>query len=104
VTDRRRRATIPLGWGVGSSCRGLTVGKRTDASKQVGYFQAAQLGYADRTVLEVLITKRCQTKWEWRVCDRQGVTIMNGSESSRRAARYRSYRALFHLLAFGSDR
>jgi hypothetical protein len=55
-------------------------------------------------VLEVLITKRCPTKWEWRVCDRQGVTIMNGSESTRRAAKYRGYRALFHLLAFGWDR
>jgi len=57
-----------------------------------------------RAVLEVLITKRCQTKWEWRVCDRQGATIMNGSESTRRAAKYRGYRALFHLLAFGWDR
>ena len=57
-----------------------------------------------RAVLEVLITKRCPTKWEWRVCDRQGVTIMNGSESTRRAAKYRGYRALFYLLAFGWDR
>lgn len=55
-------------------------------------------------MLEVLITKQSPTKWEWRVCDRQGVTIMNGSESTRRAAKYRGYRALFHLLAFGWDR
>jgi hypothetical protein len=26
-------------------------------------------------VLEVLITRRSPTKWEWRVCDRQGATI-----------------------------
>jgi hypothetical protein len=55
-------------------------------------------------VLEVLITKQSPTKWEWRVFDRQGVTIMNGSESTRRAAKHRGYRALFHLLAFGWDR
>jgi hypothetical protein len=55
-------------------------------------------------VLEVLITKQSPTKWEWRVCDRQGATIMNGFESTRRAAKYRGYRALFHLLAFGWDR
>jgi hypothetical protein len=52
-------------------------------------------------VLEVLITERCPTKWEWRVCDRQGATIMNGGESTRRAAKYRGYRALFYLLGFG---
>jgi hypothetical protein len=34
-------------------------------------------------VLEVLITKRGPTKWEWRDCDRQGPTIMNGFESTR---------------------
>jgi hypothetical protein len=55
-------------------------------------------------VLEVLITKQSPTKWEWRVCDRQGATIMNGFESTRRAAKCRGYRALFHLLAFGWDR
>jgi hypothetical protein len=52
-------------------------------------------------VLEVLITKRSPTKWEWRVCDRQGATIVNGFGRTRRAAKYRGYRALFHLLAFG---
>jgi hypothetical protein len=67
-------------------------------------FDDTQLGDAGPAVLEVLITKRCQTKWEWRVCDRQGATIMNGFGSTRRAAKYRGYRALFHLLAFGWDR
>jgi hypothetical protein len=57
-----------------------------------------------RAVLEVLITKQSPTKWEWRVCDRQGATIMNGFESTRLAAKYRGYRALFQLLAFGWDR
>jgi len=67
------------------------------------YFHGAQLVGADRAVLEVIITKRRSTKWEWRVCDRQGATIMNGFGSTRRAAKYRGYRALFHLLAFGWD-
>ena len=83
---------------------GLTVGKRTDGSRQVGYFDGTQLGDVVRAVLEVLITKQSPTKWEWRVCDRQGATIMNGFGSTRRAAKYRGYRALFHLLAYGWDR
>jgi hypothetical protein len=82
----------------------MTVGKRTDGSGQVADFDGTQLGDAYRAVLEVQVTKQSPTKWEWRVCDRQGVTIMNGFESSRRAAKYRGYRALFHLLAFGWDR
>jgi hypothetical protein len=83
---------------------GLTVGKRTDAPRHGTYLDGTQLRGAVRAVLEVLITKQCPTKWEWRVCDRQGTTIRNGFETTRRAARYRGYRALFHLLAFGWDR
>jgi hypothetical protein len=55
-------------------------------------------------MLEVLITTQGPTKWEWRVCDREGATIMNGLESTQLAAKYGGYRALFHLLAFGWDR
>jgi hypothetical protein len=51
------------------------------------------------TVLEVLITAKGPTKWEWLVCDRHDSTIMGGFERSRLAARYRGYRALFLLLA-----
>ncbi|QHO74954.1 hypothetical protein ACH79_22255 [Bradyrhizobium sp. CCBAU 051011] len=51
------------------------------------------------TVLEVLITKRSLTKWEWRVCDRHGTTIMGGFETTRPAANYRGNRALFLLLS-----
>jgi hypothetical protein len=50
-------------------------------------------------VLEVLITKRSLTKWEWRVCDRHGTTIMGGFETTRPAANYRGNRALFLLLS-----
>jgi len=50
-------------------------------------------------VLEVLITKRSSIKWEWRVCDRYGTTIIGGYESTRPAAKYRGNRALFLLLS-----
>ena len=56
---------------------------------------------AVRAVLEVLITKRRPTKWEWRVCDRNGTTIIGGFESTRPAARYRGNRALFLVLSIG---
>ena len=54
---------------------------------------------AVRAVLEVLISKRSQTKWEWRVCDRYGTMIMGGFERNRRVAKYRGNRALFLLLS-----
>jgi hypothetical protein len=54
-----------------------------------------------RVLLEVLITELSPTKWEWRVCDRYGTTIMGGFESTRPAAKYRGNRALFFLLASG---
>jgi hypothetical protein len=56
-------------------------------------------GCGDRAVLEVLITKRSPTNWEWRVCDRYGATIMGGFESTQPAAKYRGNRALFLLLS-----
>jgi hypothetical protein len=46
-------------------------------------------GWRDAAVLEVFITKRSSTKWEWRVYDRYGATIIGGFESSRPAAKYR---------------
>jgi hypothetical protein len=62
-----------------------------------GCLRGTQLG-AVRAVLEVLITKRRPTKWEWRVCDRHGTTIIGGFESTRPAAKYRGNRALFLFL------
>ncbi len=50
-------------------------------------------------MFEVVITRRKPLKWEWQVCDRDGVTIMRGWEHTRRAAKYRGDRALFLLLA-----
>lgn len=52
-------------------------------------------------MLEVLITKRSPTKWEWRVCDRYGTTIIGGFERTRPAAKYRGNRALFLVLSIG---
>src|SRR5260370_12847993 len=62
------------------------------------------IGDVVRALLEVLITELSPSKWEWRVCDRYGTTIMGGFESSRPAAKYRGNRALFLLLASGCDR
>jgi hypothetical protein len=62
------------------------------------------IGDAVRALLEVLITELSPTRWEWRVCDRYGTTIVGGFESTRPAAKYRGYRALFRLLARIGDR
>lgn len=67
--------------------------------KARSYLEGTQLGMRDAAVLEVLITKQSPTKWEWRVCDRYGATIMGGFESTRPAAKYRGNRALFLLLS-----
>jgi hypothetical protein len=55
-------------------------------------------------MFDVLIIERDQSRWEWRVCHRDGTTIMNGFESTRRAAKHSGDRALFTLLASGWDR
>jgi len=52
-------------------------------------------------LFEVQIVERSPTKWEWRVCDRYGTTIVGGFESTQLAAKYRGNRALFLLLASG---
>ena len=61
------------------------------------YLDGTQQRDAVGAVLEVLITERSSTKWEWQVCDRYG-TIMGGFESTRPAAKYRGNRALFLFL------
>ena len=63
------------------------------------YLDSTQLGMRDRAVLEVLINKQSPTKWEWRICDRYGTTIMGGFEGTRPAAKYMGNRALFLLLS-----
>lgn len=49
-------------------------------------------------MFEVVIEKRSEVRWDWRVCDRAGTTLVCGSEQSRKAASYRGERALFQLL------
>ncbi len=49
-------------------------------------------------MLEVKLTKRGRSRWQWRVCDSSGKTIMGASETSRPEAKYQGERALFLLL------
>ena len=55
-------------------------------------------------MLDVAVAEISPGKWEWRVFDRDGITIMNGFENTRRAARESGDRALFQLLVSGWDR
>ena len=48
-------------------------------------------------VFEMNLTKRGRT-WRWRISSTEGDVVMQGSESSRPAAKYRADRALFLLL------
>jgi hypothetical protein len=48
-------------------------------------------------VFEEVLKKRRRT-WRWRVCTTEGHVVMQGSESSRPAAKYKADRALFQLL------
>jgi hypothetical protein len=49
-------------------------------------------------MLEVVLAKRGR-RWEWRVLDLSGNTLMGGRENSRPEAKYQGERALFLLLA-----
>ena len=84
-------------------CRALSLSTRRNAVAcfyrwPLNRILMVRKGGAVRAVLEVLITKRRPTKWEWRVCDRYGTTIIGGFESTRPAAKYRGNRALFLFL------
>jgi hypothetical protein len=71
--------------------------ERTDCQQRS---QLLETGYIPN-MLEVVIAERSPSKWEWRVCDRNGTTIINGFESTHRAAKYKGDRALFTLFASG---
>jgi hypothetical protein len=49
-------------------------------------------------MLEVVLTKRGR-RWEWRVLDLSGKTLLGGRENSRPEAKYQGERALFQMLA-----
>ena len=48
-------------------------------------------------VFELVLKKRGRI-WRWSVCTSEGAVVMEGSESSRPAAKYQAVRALFLLL------
>jgi len=48
-------------------------------------------------VFELALKKRGRT-WRWHVCTSEGAVVMQGSEASRPAAKYKAHRALFLLL------
>jgi hypothetical protein len=73
--------------------------ERTDCQQRS---QLLETGYIPN-MLEVVIFERSPSKWEWRVCNRHGATILNGFECTRRAAKCKGDRALFILLASGWD-
>jgi hypothetical protein len=52
----------------------------------------------NQLMLEVVLEKRGR-RWEWRVLNRSGKTILGSRENSRPAAKYQGERALFLLLA-----
>src|ERR1700730_13829351 len=45
-----------------------------------------------------LVLKKSGRIWRWSVCTSEGAVVMEGSESSRPAAKYKAARALFLLL------
>jgi hypothetical protein len=45
-----------------------------------------------------IVVSRHGRRWEWRVDDSSGKTVLSGRESKRQKARYQSERALFLLL------
>jgi hypothetical protein len=49
-------------------------------------------------MLEVVLVHRGR-RWEWRVLDPSGKTLMGGRENSRLEAKYQAERTLFLLLA-----
>jgi hypothetical protein len=50
---------------------------------------------------EVVIIELSPNRWEWRVCNSDGVPIIHGREKNRAEARYQGNRALFNLLVGG---
>jgi hypothetical protein len=78
-------------------------GRMSHRSLAAFLFDAAQTRAFGRRVFvssmfEVVVEKRSQLRWDWRVCDRAGKTLVDGWEETRNAARYRGERALFQLL------
>jgi hypothetical protein len=61
------------------------------------------IGQDQFPVFEVIVNRRGQA-WHWCVCTATGEVVMEGSETSRRAARYKADRALFLQLLWAPYR
>jgi hypothetical protein len=49
-------------------------------------------------MLDMVLTKRGRSRWEWRVHNPSGKVVMSGWENSRPEAKYQGERALFLIL------
>ena len=76
--------------------------KSTDTMSLCGN-GAALPRFGRAAMYELIIIKHSQTKWEWQLCDNKGNVRKQGFESNRRLAKYRGERALFLLLAAGTN-
>lgn len=63
-------------------------------SRCASYYSAMPYRYP---VFDVVLKARRRT-WVWSVCTPEGDVVMQGSDTSRRAAKYKADRALFLLL------
>ena len=61
----------------------------------------SSVGICIFTMFEVVIIEHGPTRWEWQVCNSDGMQIMQGQEKTRAEARYQGNRALFSQLAGG---
>lgn len=56
------------------------------------------------SMLEVVIIESGPARWEWQVCDGDGVEVVFGREQTRAESNYQGNRALFTLLVGGWKR
>jgi hypothetical protein len=111
TSDRRARSEAPLRKICNPKARSKFPGsrhKKAMASPLINWFPplggyprmrfARPIAMHDQfPVFEKVLKKRSRT-WRWRVCTTEGDVVMQGSESSRPAAKYKADRALFLLL------
>lgn len=69
--------------------------QRNAALRRVSVGQTG-LAIDDRSMFDAVLDYR-NGRWEWRVCDRQGNTILHGFESTHAQAKHQSECSLFFL-------
>jgi hypothetical protein len=62
------------------------------------------LGVSRQPLFGFVLSRRTRGRWDWRVYDDSGLTLMVGRGTSRAAARYQAERALFLLLISAARR